>query len=143
MREFIKIAKKLIEISEELLKLSDERRKRLTNREIINMLLPVAKEYIPKLREIELTGIDYSGHPYEEFSVALPDGGYCYVRITEYIGGRVLEVYMHLTGRFETAAILYQEGNDVLEFAKELRGKGHGFYATLDFDGNIIKSEWD
>jgi hypothetical protein len=85
---------------------------------------------------------DFYGHPYSETVI---DGHR--VVYTEWSRDQItVEVVMPLEGKFDHATVcaVIRNGEVIsYEYAKEFRGLGNGFYAELDENGKIIKSEWD
>ncbi len=114
----------------------------LTNKKIIEILLPYVKEGIENIH-CDLRDIDYYKHPYIQWDYYLENGERIAVTITDYDGVRVVEAYLHLEGRYDGARITYQQGSNGYGYAKEFKGMGNGFYADLDIRGKIIRKEWD
>ena len=111
---------------------------RLTNKRLISMLFPILKKAlheIPKLDER-----DFYGHP-AKWTVI---DGFQVVYIQR--GDRLeVSVTKHLMGRYDHATVsaIITNGKIYYGYSKEYRGLGNGFYADLDENGNIIRSEWD
>jgi len=111
---------------------------RLTNKRIISILFPVLKKAIKDIPELDER--DFYGHPSKRRTV---DG--FNVVYTEYGKEIIVSVSMSLKGRFDHATVsaTINNGKVFYGYAKEFRGLGNGFYADLDEDGNIVRSEWD
>lgn len=114
--------------------------KRLTNKRLISMLFPVLKKAIRDIPELDEK--DYYGHPSKRMTI---DG--FSVIYTKYEDRYVtVSVSMPLKGKYDHATVSATIRNGKLSgfgYSKEYRGLGNGFYAELDENGNIIKSEWD
>ncbi|MHA1832369.1 MAG: hypothetical protein ACTSV7_00120 [Candidatus Baldrarchaeia archaeon] len=117
-----------------------EIRERLTNKRIISKLFPVLKKAIENVPE--LNEKDYYGHPAKWTEM----DGFNVVYI-ERDGHLTVSVSMPLEGTYDhatvSAIIDKDKGKVYYCYSKEYRGLGNGFYADLDENGNIIKSEWD
>jgi len=113
--------------------------KRNTNKSLIAELLPIMKKY--ECFNPKLSDIDYYKHPYHKKQITYAIS----VRWTQYGKDVCLDVCKLLPfGKYDRATI--QKWSYMKEgygYAKEFRGCGHGFYADLDLNGKIVKSEWD
>jgi len=112
---------------------------RLTNKRIISTLFPVLKRAIKNIPELDEK--DYYGHPSKEIVIE----GFRVI-YTKYEDRYVtVEVIMSLEGRYDHATVsaIIQNGKVSYGYSKEFRGLGNGFYAELDENGKIVKSEWD
>jgi len=114
---------------------------RLTNKRIIAVLFPILKVALEKVPK-RFTKKDYYGHLYDK--KVINNHTVCYTKWDDsYI---TVEVVMPLEGRYDHATVsaIIQNGKvTAYGYAKEFAGLGNGFYADLDENGNIIKSEWD
>jgi hypothetical protein len=117
---------------------------KMTNKRIIAALMPILKkalQNIPKLDEKSFYGKPCKNTTIDGYDVYYekPFENHISVSVTM----RFLE------GKFDhatvTALIHYFNGGKLTAYSyeKEFRGLGNGFYARLDAQGNIIKSEWD
>jgi hypothetical protein len=119
---------------------------KLTNKKLIEKLLPIAMKYSFKyaLGGIELNDVDYYGH--NSYREQIDDNITVY--FTNYDSEIFIEACYKLTGKYDEAAVtlvIDVKNKDIkgLGFRKTLRGLGNGYYADIDFTGNIIKSEYD
>jgi len=129
---------------------------RLTNKKIIDELLPIMKEAIKKTDEIEFDDHDWVGHPLHlEYKNDIT------ISWTKYEKEILVAVNKPLKGRYDHADLgvriatedvkygdkIYHKGESIDEgtfcYSKEYSGMGNGFYAIVDNNGKIIKSEWD
>jgi hypothetical protein len=114
-------------------------RKRHTNHTLIADLLPILKLF--EKERPKLDKLDYYKHPYHEKRISHD----VTIRWTNYGGDdTVIEITKLLNGRYDHATIqkwINKKGG--YGYAKEFTGKGNGFYAGLNTEGKIIKSEWD
>jgi len=115
--------------------------KRLTNKQIINMLLP----YMESAKKQKVTfqqGID---HPYCRQTVYDENNKVAIFKDwAEYDKNHVvITVFIMLPGKYSSASLSWQIGAKGYGYAKELRGLGNGYYADVDFSGKIIRSECD
>jgi len=111
----------------------------MTNKKIISILFPILKKAVKNIPE--LTETDFYGHPSKQMVI---DG--FKVFYTEYEKNYVtVAVTMPLRGRYDHATVSATINNGVVSYgySKEFTGLGNGFYADLDENGNIIRSEWD
>jgi hypothetical protein len=113
---------------------------RLTNKAIISELFPILKKATSNVPP--LTEKDYYGNPRKE--VIIDNHRVIYTEFEK--GYVVVSVVKPLSGRYDHATVsaIIRDGKVAgYEYAKEFRGLGNGFYAELDENGRIIKSEWD
>jgi len=116
---------------------------RLTNKKLIKMLLPYMRE--AKEQEVKMDDVDYYKHPFhEEAKYDEKNRKVIYVRWTQYNDETMIEVYTHLEGKYDLVELSYSPKDETgYGYSKEYRGMGNGFYADVDLNGNITKSEWD
>ena len=119
---------------------------KLTNKKLIEKLLPIAIKYGFKyaLGGITLNRKDYYGH--NSYKEEIDEN--ITVCLTDYDTEIFVEAYHKLNGKYDKATvtvIIDLKNKDIkgLGFRKTLRGLGNGFYADIDFNGNIIKDEFD
>ena len=112
---------------------------RLTNKRLISMLFPVLKKAISDVPELDER--DHYGHPAKWTAI---DGfQVVYIQREDIL---TVSVTKHLAGKYDHATVsaIIKNGKVVgYGYSKEYRGLGNGFYAELDENGNIIRSEWD
>ena len=112
---------------------------RLTNKRLISMLFPALKKAISDVPELDEK--DYYGHPAKWTAI---DGfQVVYIQREDIL---TVSVTKHLAGKYDHATVsaIIKNGKVVgYGYSKEYRGLGNGFYADLDENGNIIRSEWD
>jgi hypothetical protein len=127
------------------------RRRRLTNKQIIEILLPIVREAVNK--KVEFDRKDVDGNPchreYRDYQVGI-HAGIIEVEWTDYGDHIHVAARMRLhDGRYDHATLgtnIRKSDGYVLEylgFAKEFRGMLNGYYATVDWTGRILDSEWD
>jgi hypothetical protein len=113
------------------------RRRRVTNKRIIGILLPVLKKAIAEATPDGKVG-------------ELGDIGWIEVeRIDEgeliYVGA-TLRFYVGKYGRATLATKVRKSDNTPLEmlgYEKTFRGTMNGYFASVDWNGRILDSEWD
>jgi len=117
--------------------------KRLTNKKLIKLLLPFLEE--AKKQKVKLTNVNYYGEPYHsEMEFDEESQKWIYELWVQRDSDLIIMVYTLLKGKYDVATLSYRRGNpDGYSYSKEYKGMGNGFYADVDFKGNIIKSEWD
>jgi hypothetical protein len=127
------------------------RRRRLTNKQIVEILLPIVREAVN--RKVEFDRKDAYGNPchreYREYQAGV-HAGLIEVEWTDYGDHIQVAARMNLLdGRYDHATLatdIRKADGFVLEylgFAKEFRGMSNGYYATVDWTGRILNSEWD
>lgn len=121
---------------------------RLTNRKIIDKLLPILKEK-EKQSIPELDLMDFAKHQYHEeyidhsITVRWTNFGGKGLDGIEYPDAIYIEASMRLEGKYDHATLSKRIGETNYGYAKEYTGLGNGFYADVSPAGKIIKSEWD
>lgn len=116
---------------------------RLTNRKIIDELLPILKKNINK--EIpKLDQVSYYDHSYHREQIK----DNITIKWIEYESDYHLFLQVIKTipsGKYDQAILgtNLEDNKDAFSYQKEYRGMGNGFYATIDKDGKILNSEWD
>ena len=114
----------------------------LTNRKIIDELLPTLKENINK-ETPELDQVSYYDHPYHRKQVK----DNVIVKWVKY-EPEILQLKVIRTipsGKYDQAILgtNLKDNKDTFSYQKEYRDMGNGFYATVDKKGKILNSEWD
>lgn len=111
---------------------------RLTNKKIIQELLPILQDCIKREKDIQYDRTDYYGHPHHvEYK------GDIQCSWTKYGNDVIITVFKPLKGKYDGATLHYRVGDNGYGYSKEYTGMGNGFYADVSFDGKIIRSEWD
>jgi len=116
---------------------------KMTNKRIIATLLPILKKALQNIPELDEKS--FYGKPCKNTTI----DGYDVYYEKPFENHILVSVTMRLEGKFDhatvTALIHYFNGGKLTAYSyeKEFRGLGNGFYARLDAQGNIIKSEWD
>lgn len=117
---------------------------RLTNKRIIAELMPIVKSELNKdYFNFTFDKRDYYNRPIKakyigEYPVRWIDlGDYLILEVTKPLKGK----YDHAT--ISVAIPTSSNKKPFFSYRKEYTGMGNGFYADLDENGNIIKSEWD
>jgi hypothetical protein len=113
-------------------------RRRLTNKKIIGILLPVLKRAIsgelPDGKVGELGDIGWLKIE------RIDEGELVYIGVTLYF-------YDGKYGRATLATKVRKSDNtpllDWLGYEKTLRGTMNGYFASVDWNGRILESEWD
>ncbi len=131
--------------------------RRLTNRQIINKLLPIIKEAVKKYQSgaIKMDDVDYYKHPcHYDYSYIDQD---VVVTYTDYGDQVVVRAYLRFRhrSRYDGAEVIARISKETNEqyvdketgaafgYAKEFVGMGNGYYADLDENGRIVVAEWD
>ncbi len=113
-------------------------KKKVTNKELFKMLMPYLKIGMANIN-CKMDG------KYKRDDYWTGDGKNITVIITDLGGVRMVEAYTLLdSGSYSSASLTYQQGLDGYGFMKQLRNReAHGYYADVDENGKVIRSEDD